>query len=691
MTRRTPPPSRSALSLRSRLVLVAAVALVPFAARPAFAVGTRAFDLDTQEELSGGDLTGVSVGSDGVVRAGFTLGSLALDGVSSVFGATDLADGSVLVATGATGRIVQVREGRASTFAETGELAVTSIVQGPDGTVYAATIPNGKIFRIRDGKSEPFATLPETDHVWALALDPKGAGFYAATGPHGKLFRVGFDKQVNVFWSSEEPNLVSLAVEADGSVLVGSSGKALLARVSGPGRATVVHDFPGDDVKAIAVAKDKVYVVTNEYSEPPEPPKRGGGAKTAGPQTSPRAKPGKGSLWRVDERGVVERLMKHDEFHYVSLALDDAGEPYVGTGAEGRVYTANDAHAVTLVADTDERQIAAIAFPRGKSSGHVVGGDSANFHKLLGRGGAAAVWTSKVQDCGMRARFGKLAFRASGPLEFSTRSGNTQAPDTTWSAWSAPMRAEGAIASPAGRFLQVRARWTSDANVALSEVILPFVTDNARPVVLDVNAVPKSAPKDSKDALPASGGEPGKHDASVKISWKVDNVDNDTLRYRLAFARVGQATWRSILPESEILAKTEYEWDTSVLSEGKYKVRVEASDEGVNGPSDARRHALESAPFLVDNTPPTFNELELRGRTLVARVSDGASNITRVDVAIDGRLEWRPVPAKDGVFDDRSESIEADLRAIVPAGSHLVAVRAFDALGNATVREVESR
>ena len=44
--------------------------------------------------------------------------------------------------------------------------------------------------------------------------------------------------------------------------------------------------------------------------------------------------------------------MHHDEFHYVSLALGDDGRPYVGTGAEGRVYTVDDAHVVTLVADT---------------------------------------------------------------------------------------------------------------------------------------------------------------------------------------------------------------------------------------------------------------------------------------------------------------------------------------------------
>ena len=35
-----------------------------------YAVGTRTFDLDTLEKLSGGDMKGVAVSSDGIVRAG---------------------------------------------------------------------------------------------------------------------------------------------------------------------------------------------------------------------------------------------------------------------------------------------------------------------------------------------------------------------------------------------------------------------------------------------------------------------------------------------------------------------------------------------------------------------------------------------------------------------------------------------
>ena len=68
-------------------------------------------------------------------------------------------------------------------------------------------------------------------------------------------------------------------------------------------------------------------------------------------------------------------------------------------------------------------------------------------------------------------------------------------------------------------------------NAVLSDVTIPFVTDNVRPVVLEVTAMSKAWPtKEPAGALPASGGELGKHESVVKVSWKVENPDADPLR-----------------------------------------------------------------------------------------------------------------------------------------------------------------
>ena len=661
------------------------------------AVGTRVFDLDTLDKLSGGDLKGVQVSSDGRVRAGLTLGNVPLPDATAVYAALPMPDGSVLVGTSFHGKVIRVAGDQATVWAETKQTAVTSLALGANGVVYAATIPDGKIFKLTPGKADLLTTLPETSHVWALAWDKTKSALFAATGNEAKVFRVTLDGQSSTYFATDEPNLVSLAVDDQGAVYAGSQGKGLLYKITGPGRATVLYDFPGEEVKGIALGTGRsagtIYAVSNEYGELPDVPHRNPGAAhgPAGPNSAPRPKPGKGTLYKFDAQLRPEKLMHHDEFHYVALAVGDDGLPYVGTGAEGRVYSVDDAHVVTLVADTDERQIGALSL----SGPHpfVVAGDPAVFHRVLGRGGPDAVWTSKVLDAGLRAKFGVLRWTATGALEFATRTGNTQTPDATWSPWSNGVAQPTAVTSPAARFVQVRARWGKDPAAALGEVVLPFVTENVRPVLLEVSAAPKVGltKEPTKENLPASGGEVSKHDATVKLSWKVDDPDNDPLHYRIAFRREGQTIWRSALNDGEWLTKTEYEWDTSALPEGKYRVKIAASDEEANAPGDVLTHELESAPFLIDNTPPVLQSLSMAGRILRARALDGAGPIVRIEVAVDGKPEWHPLAATDGVLDSADESVDTDVSSLVPPGSHIVTVRAFDAAGNTSSREIESR
>jgi hypothetical protein len=355
------------------------------------------------------------------------------------------------------------------------------------------------------------------------------------------------------------------------------------------------------------------------------------------------------------------------------------------------VYTVDDAHVVTLMADVDERSVGALSMSGAKP--FVVAGDPAVFHRVLARGGPDAVWTSKVLDAGLRAKLGVVSWRATGPLEVSTRTGNTSVPDATWSPWSNPLAAPGKATSPDGRYVQVRARWGRDPNALLGEVVVPFVTENVRPIVIDVSAAAKSLPKEplKDNAIPASGGEPGKHESTIKLTWKVDDPDNDALRYKVAFRREGQPIWRDVLEPGEELTKTETEWDTSSLPEGKYRVRVEATDETANPPGSEMSHALESAPFTVDNTPPVIGAMAMAGRVLRAKVTDGVGPIVRVEVTIDGKTEWRPLGAADGVLDSADESVDADVSSVVPPGVHIVTLRAWDSAGNSSSREIESR
>jgi hypothetical protein len=301
------------------------------------------------------------------------------------------------------------------------------------------------------------------------------------------------------------------------------------------------------------------------------------------------------------------------------------------------------------------------------------------------------VWTSKVLDAGLRATYGRLDWRATGAVELSIRSGNTATPDTTWNPWSAALATPGLPKMEPARYTQIRARWSHDPQAALREVHLYFVTDNARAIITSVDASQRSGSKSLKQGVQASGGEVPRASSSVKISWKVDNPDQDEMRYRLFYRLDSEAQWRPMLKPAEKLTSTDYSWDTSALPEGTYRILVEGTDELANPPDRVLKHSLASGPLLVDNTPPVFKALDMKGRRLSGEVVDGVGPIARIEVSVAGSDEWRPINPRDGVFDQPAEAFDADVSALIPAGSTIVAVRAYDTAGNMVSRNVETK
>jgi hypothetical protein len=660
--------------------------LLALSPRDAGAVGTRTFELRKGDDFKGGDLKGVAVDSSGQVHAGFNLGNVPATDVTSIWSALVQKDGSVLLGTGNEGRLLSSDGATVKRVAETGALVITSLVEGWNGVVYAGTLPDGEVWKYAGGKAEKFAKLEGAEHVWQVAFDAKTKSLFAATGPEGKLFRIDQQGKGQVYFDAPEQHLMSVAVAPDGTVYAGASDKAKLYRISGPGRASVLYDFGRTEVRAIAVGeKGNVYAIANEIKTGSYTPTRRGGASTASPTAKPPKTTGKGTLYRFDAQDRPEQLIDEKDDYFTSLALGDDGRPYVGTGAEGRVYTVDETHNEVLVADTEARQIGALAL-RGKQR-FVAASDPAALHVVRGVGGADAVWTSKVLDAGLRAHFGRMDWIATGQLELSTRSGNTTEPDDTWSAWSNPLAGAGDVTSPAARFLQVRARWSRDPAAVLSSVTIPFVTDNLRAVVTEVEV--EGATSSLSSGVETSGGPVTKKSGTtITLKWKVENPDKDELRYRIEYRLLGTNTWYAALEPRETLTKTTYSWETSDLPEGRYRVRINATDEISNPPDRVQRHELESSIILVDNTPPVISDLEVAGKRVRGIVIDGVGPIARIEASVTGADEWVPFFPRDGVFDEQREEFDVDVTALAPNGHAMLSVRAYDRAGNFVVRNV---
>jgi hypothetical protein len=662
-----------------------------FAAAQASAVGTRRFSFEKSADFKGGDLKGVAIDSAGHVRAGFNLGAVPVSQASSIWSALTLRDGSVLLGTGNEGRLLKLSGGAVSVLAESKALVITSLAEAWGGAVLLGTLPDGKLMKWDHGKLTDFVTLKGTEHIWQVAFDEKRKALYAATGPEGKLYRISETGDAQVYFDAPEQHLMSVAVAPDGTVYAGASDKAKLYKISGPGKASVLYDFERTEVRAIAVNKQgEVFAIANEIKAGSQAPTRAGrgesGAAPAAPISGAPHTKGKGTLYKFSADGTPDQLLDDSDEHYTSLTLADDGRPYVGTGVEGRVYTVDTQHNSALVADVDERQVSALVLS-GKEQ-LVVASDPAVVHPVKGVGGPDSVWTSKVLDAGLRARFGKLTWEATGPIQISTRSGNTKEPDETWSAWSAGFTTASLIDSPKARYLQLRARFAPDPNAVLSELGVSFVTDNLRAVITRVEAKDTDS-AESDDMMHASGGPvTRKPDSTIALSWKVDNPDKDDLRYRLQYRQVGSNTWFDLLKPQEKLTKESYSWETSDLPEGRYRLRLVATDELSNPPDRVTRDEMESSVVLVDNTPPVIEALKVTGTRVSGVAIDGVGPIARIEISVAGSDEWTPFFPSDGIFDEQREEFDVDVSRLARSLPALLSLRVYDKANNSVIRNV---
>jgi hypothetical protein len=169
------------------------------------------------------------------------------------------------------------------------------------------------------------------------------------------------------------------------------------------------------------------------------------------------------------------------------------------------------------------------------------------------------------------------------------------------------------------------------------------------------------------------------------VQWRASDPNGDPLKFQLDASAEGADQWR---PVARDLDPTTYTWDTGSIPDGRYRLRVTASDQGGNAVGEERADQTLSEPFTVDNTPPEVTALEARAEAGAVRVegraSDPGSGLGRIEVAID-EGGWRPVTPQGGLTDEDAQTFQARLEGITP-GEHGVAVRAVDRAGNTASR-----
>jgi hypothetical protein len=136
--------------------------------------------------------------------------------------------------------------------------------------------------------------------------------------------------------------------------------------------------------------------------------------------------------------------------------------------------------------------------------------------------------------------------------------------------------------------------------------------------------------------------------------------------------------------------ETSRTFDTKMLPDGRYLLKVVASDKQSN-PTDPLTDEAVSETFVVCNTPPTLSLLKSamktntdRSVTLLGTASQSLIAVTAVQYRVDNG-EWMAAVPSDGIFDSANEGFSFTTAALTP-GTHTLEVKAFNA-ANLTATE----
>jgi hypothetical protein len=697
-------------------ILFAALVMPSGASGPVF------WTVATAADLLKGTSDGVFVSLSGVVTPGPAMTNRLTTTPAQVWSLARAQDGTLWAGTGGDGRVVRMRPGQTAeeTVFDTPETNVFAIATS--GTrVYAASSPDGKVYVIDGDAPARVFFDPSENYIWALSVDRAGRLWVGAGNP-AVLYRVAADGTSQIVSRPPAAHVVSLAVDADGRMLAGTESPGRLYRFDESDQPFALLDTGLAELRAITVAGNVIYAAAVAKADEPA---SGGETTSVGVTLAATATTGaapaagsaparRSALYRIDASGSWEEVWTTSDLVYDLSARADGGV-LMATGPEGRLYTITPDLDVFLFTGVDARQITRFASGAPEASAFA----TANPGRVVALGPGVqspARYVSSVLDTKSVATWGIIRWDATAGVELSTRSGNTDRPDESWSPWSGPYRQPGgeAVTSPTARFVQWRAVLTrSDAAPApaLSAVTLAYLPRNTRPVVSSLTLHPAGvvfqrpfvndesaiAGLDdiSIEARRPTGEEPPAAPALNRrmmqrglqtIAWKGDDEDGDQLVYALQYRRDGETAWHDLRSG---LTGTIFVWDTSTVADGRYFVRVRATDAPSNAADRALAGSRESEAVEVDNTPPA---IEVTPDTTPSRlnvvVRDGRSAIARLEYSIRGAA-WQLVYPVDGLADSPEERYEIVLPASVTAAD--VVLRAVDRLQNVASREASTR
>ena len=741
--------------LHTRLRITAATAFLVLALMPAQASSPKFFQAATQADFLKGDVENLSIDSNGQLTLGPMTELIYETSAPFLWSMVPGPDGALFVGTGNEGKVFRIdAQGKGAMFFDSTELEAHALAVAPNGALYVGTSPDGRIYKVeRNGSSSTFFD-GESKYIWALAVDAKG-NLFAGTGDKGVIYKIAPDGKGTTFYNTNATHVTALAFDKGGNLLVGTGTPGKVLRIDAEGKAFVLLDAPFQEIRALrfdekgalyvaaisgrpgggappSISTDTLDRPSGESSRAPVPSVSAeitsisivdvGGAGSPGTPREDRRAP-KGAVYRIAPDGVWDQLWESRDDSPYDLTFDQNGALIVGTGGKGKLYRLEgDPLRPTLLARAAAQQVTSFyRDPSGRL--YYATANPGKLFRLSSERAARGTYESESRDAQMVSTWGAISWRGTTPsgqrIELFTRSGNTETPDDTWSAWSAAYtNPDGSsITSPKARYLQWRAVLSGKGEgPVLTSVTAAYLQRNLRPLVRNITVHPagivfqkpfstgdpelagfddQSTPE--RKLAAAASAQPGATSSLGRrtyqkglqtLVWKADDENDDDLVYDVMFRREGETAWKTLRKATSDAILV---WDTTTIPNGTYFVKIVASDSPSNPSGTALSGELDSSAFEVDNSAPAIAVSNVRldrGATVITfDVRDDHSPVQRVEFSQDGQ-RWRGVFPVDGIADSRDEHYELVVDGEL--GDRGLTLRATDSMNNVSTAHVDS-
>ncbi|MBI2559805.1 MAG: hypothetical protein HYW14_01555 [Planctomycetes bacterium] len=636
-------------------------------------------------------------------------------------------NGNIYAGTSPHGIIYKITpEGQTIIWCQLPAPYIWSMAFDSKGNLYAATGDGGIIYKISDdGEATVLFDSPES-HILTLVID-ENDNIYGGSEPNGIIYKVKVDGRAAVLYDAREGEIHCLALDRNSNLFAGtaSGGQPRIPtpsqqepqqpEVPGYSFSDTEHRI-GIELKANSseLAFNETLLDDGQFDMRSTQPQKPGFRYPEAPPRMMGIPVGPNAVYKVTPEGHVKKIFEVQNAFIFGLAVDENNDLYIGTGNGSRIYkiTRNEDITITLM-DIQESQVLALHAYRG--DGVYVGtGNNGSVLKVSRYYTSEGTYISSIHDASFISKWGRITWMSNLPdstkLTLATRTGNSSKPDSTWSEWSdeytgAPINnGHGeVIKSSQARFIQYQARLSTsnrELSPVLYDVSVAYLPHNQAPRVSSVEVESKREGRQTTGMLRQKSygsriGEEKPQDtryaeqrplyeqATKAIFWKADDPNNDRLSYKLYYKAIDEQNWKGL---AEGFYDTDYYlWDTSRVPDGRYQVKIVASDEPDNPPELAISAEKVCTPFIIDNTRPRVMGLEATiqddkqcGVKGIAR--DDTCAISKIQYSLDA-TDWVSIFPDDQIFDAEEETFQF-LAPVLSKGEHTIVVNAFDSEGN---------